>query len=193
MVSAASCERGTRLCSMVLKLVPASLPIKPAEAKADNAPTASSTGMPKFAATRPDWFSAAPRSSTLPCALSEPLASRSATRVKSSPCNLNCVRALAAISAAAPTSRVPAALRARAPSKPPARMSAALTPAFAKASTALSASLAPTPNCGPRLRAASPSASMFARYSPPRARTLARAWSKLTTAFTALPSTCCTP
>jgi hypothetical protein len=120
--SAACCEGDWRERSIVLKDVPASEPMRPFCANAASVPVVSSSETPICEATRPDWFSAMPRSSTEPSALSEPAARRSATCEIDGPCFENWVSAVTPICVAFPTSSCPAAASARAPLRSPPRI-----------------------------------------------------------------------
>ena len=128
--------------SIDLNDVPASEPISPADANAVRPPTVSSIERPVCEATRPACDSAMPRSATPPCALPAPAARRSAMCDTSSPARPNCVIALDAISAACATSMLSDAAKSSAPERPPLRMSAVDTPAFASSSIAAAASVA---------------------------------------------------
>ena len=64
--------------SIVLKLVPASEPIRPADANAARVPVVSSIDSPNCDATRPDCLSAIAMSETSPWALPAPAAIKSA-------------------------------------------------------------------------------------------------------------------
>src|SRR5690606_20800378 len=120
---------------------------------------------------RPAWLSACPMSVTPPCAFPAPAASRSATWPTSDPERLNWVMADAAISAASPTSISPAAASARAPLRPPPRMSAEERPALASCSIAPAASVAENAVSAPASIAASRSWSRLPRASSPVAAT----------------------
>ena len=79
MRSAASLDCGVSRWSIDLNDVPASLPMRPAEANAARVPVVSSMDTPVWEATSPDCLRAMPMSSTEPTALPAPADSRSAT------------------------------------------------------------------------------------------------------------------
>src|SRR5690606_31483699 len=140
---------------------------------------------------RPAWLSACPMSVTPPCAFPAPAASRSATWPTSDPERLNWVMADAAISAASPTSISPAAASARAPLRPPPRMSAEERPALASCSIAPAASVAENAVSAPASIAASRSWSRLPRASSPVAATADIAlsnWANRVTAPAARPT-----
>ena len=116
--------------SMVLRLVPASLPIMPALANAASVPVVSCMLMPMLLDTKPAWFNARPRSWAEPTALPAPAASASATWVDSAPVRLNCLSVVAMSSAASPTAMPSDAARFSAPLKPPERISEVDRPAL---------------------------------------------------------------
>jgi hypothetical protein len=152
--------------SMVLKLVPASDPSRPADANAARPPVVSSMERPAAEAIRPDWFRAIPRSSTDPIALPAPAASRSATCGRSLPDRLNWVMAVEAMPAASATSICPAAARDSAPFRPPPMMSLADTPAFAISVMASAASVAEKAVSAPAFIAASRNLARSAPEAP---------------------------
>ena len=164
--------------SIVRNDVPASDPSRPADANAASVPVVSSNDRPIWEATSPDCFNAIDMSETSPCAFPAAAASRSATWGTSSPCSLNWVSAVAAISAADATSSPPAAARSRAPDRPPLRMSWAETPALARFSMPPAASEAENAVAAPASIAASRSWSREPRASSPVAATWDMASSK---------------